>query len=42
MGDFKLCLVKTGKSQYSQDFLLALQNSYLLPAIDKPTDVQRP
>ena len=24
MGDFNLCLLKTEKSQYSQDFLLAL------------------
>ena len=40
MGDFNLCLLKTEKSQYSQDFLLALQSSYLLPTIDKPTRVQ--
>ena len=41
MGDFNLCLLKTEKSQYSQDFLLALQSSYLLPTIDKPTRVHR-
>ena len=40
-GDFNLCLLKTEKSQYSQDFLLALQSSYLLPTIDKPTRVHR-
>ena len=28
LGDFNLCLLKTEKSQYSQDFLLALQGSY--------------
>ena len=41
MGDFNLCLLKTEKSQYSQDFLLALQSSYLLPTIDKPACVHR-
>ena len=41
MGDFNLCLLKTEKSQYSQDFLLALQSSYLFPTIDKPTRVHR-
>ena len=41
MGDFNLCLLKTEKSQYSQDFLLALQSSYLLPTIDKPAYVHR-
>ena len=41
MGDFNLCLLKTEKSQYSQDFLLALQSSYLLPSIDKPIRVHR-
>ena len=40
-GDFNLCLLKTEKSQYSQDFLLAFQSSYLLPTIDKPTRVHR-
>ena len=41
MGDFNLRLPKTKKSQYSQDFLLALQSSHLLPTIDKPTRVHR-
>ena len=41
MGDFNLCLLKTEKSQYSQDFLLALRSSCLLPTIDKPTRVHR-
>ena len=41
MADFNLCLLKTEKSQYSQDFLLALQSSYLFPTIDKPTRVHR-
>ena len=41
MGDFNLCLLKTKKSQYSQDFLLALQSSYRLPTIDKPAFVHR-
>ena len=41
MGDFNLCLLKTEKFQYSQDFLLALKSSYLLPTIDKPACVHR-
>ena len=41
MGDFNLCLLKTEKPQYSQDFSLALQSSYLLPTIDKPAYVHR-
>ena len=41
LGDFNLCLLKTETSQYSQDFLLALQTCYLLPTIDKPTRVHK-
>ena len=41
MGDFNLCLLKSEKPQYSQDFLLALHSSYLLPTIDKPAYVHR-
>lgn len=40
-GDLKLGLLKDEKSQYSQDFQLALQSSFLLPTIDKPTCVHK-
>ena len=40
-GDLKLGLLKDEKSQYSQDFQLALQSSFVLPTIDKPTCVHK-
>lgn len=40
-GDLKLGLLKDEKSQYSQDFQLALQSSFLLPTIDKLTCVHK-
>ena len=39
LGDFNLCVQKNETSNYSRDFLLALQSCYLLPTIDKPTRV---
>ena len=39
MCDFNLCLLKTQTSRYSHEFLTTLQNSYLIPTIDKPTRV---
>ena len=40
-GDLKLGLLKNEKSQYSWDFRLALQSSFLLSTIDKPTCVHK-
>ena len=39
MGDFNIDLLKCESSQMSQDFLLSLRSSYLIPTVDKPTRV---
>ena len=41
LGDFNLCVQKNETCNYSRDFLLALQSSYLPPNIDKPTRVHK-
>ena len=38
-GDFNIDLLKCESSQISQDFLLSLRSSYLIPTVDKPTRV---
>ena len=40
LGDFNIDLLKTESSNYSQDFLMTLQNCYLIPTVDKPTRVK--
>ena len=37
--DFNIDLLKCESSQMSQDFLLSLRSSYLIPTVDKPTRV---
>ena len=39
MGDFNIDLLKCESSQMSQDFLLSLRSSYLIPTVDKATRV---
>ena len=39
MGDFNIDLLKCESSQISQDFLLSLRSSYLIPTVDKATRV---
>ena len=39
MGDFNIDLLKCESSQISQDFLLSLRSSYLIPTKDKATRV---
>ena len=41
LGDFNLCVQKNETCNYSRDFLLALQSSYLPPNIDKPIRVHK-
>ena len=38
-GDFNIDLLKCESSQISQDFLLSLRSSYLIPTVDKATRV---
>ena len=38
-GDFNIDLLKCESSQISQDFLLSLRSSYLIPTLDKATRV---
>ena len=40
LGDFNIDLLKAQSSNYSHDFLLSLQNCYLIPIVDKPTRVR--
>ena len=40
MGDFNLCLLKSEISEFSHNFLLSLQSCYLIPTIDKPSQVR--
>ena len=39
LGDFNIDLLKAGVNNYSHNFLLALQSSFMIPTIDKPTRV---
>ena len=39
MGGFNIDLLKCESSQMSQDFLLSLRSSYLIPTVDKATRV---
>ena len=39
MGDFNIDLLKCESSRMSQDFLLSLRSSYLIPTVDKATRV---
>ena len=39
MGNFNIDLLKCESSQMSQDFLLSLRSSYLIPTVDKATRV---
>ena len=40
IGDFNIDLLKFETTRYSHDFLVALQNCYLTPTIDKPTRIR--
>ena len=41
MGDFNIDLLKCETSHFGQNFLLHLQNYYLIPKVDKPALVHR-
>ena len=41
MGDFNIDLIHCESSQISQDYLISLRSSYLIPTVDKPTRVHR-
>ena len=40
LGDFNIDLLKAQSSNYNQDFLMSLQNCYLIPTVVNPTRVR--